>query len=71
MSHVDAAGLAALEEVAGSLRGDGIELAFARLKDPMQQRLGEIARGRSYPTVRAAVTACSAVGNTGTLASGR
>jgi MFS superfamily sulfate permease-like transporter len=34
MSHVDAAGLAALEDLSDSLRGEGIGLAFARLKQP-------------------------------------
>jgi sulfate permease, SulP family len=64
MSHVDAAGLAALEDLSDSLRGEGIGLAFARLKQPMrerlrrtqlEQRIGE----HLYPTVSAAVDACA------------
>ena len=52
MTHVDAAGLDALEEIATQLRRDGIELVYARLTGPMRERLGE-----GHPTVRAAVAA--------------
>jgi SulP family sulfate permease len=64
MSHIDAAGLAALEELSEGLRGEGIGLAFARLKQPMRERLSttrldERIGEHFHPTVRAAVDACA------------
>lgn len=68
MSHIDAAGLAALEELFESLRDEGIALAFARLKQPMRERLSatkldQRIGGHLHPTVSAAVEACA--GQTG------
>jgi hypothetical protein len=53
-----------LEERADSLRGEGIALAFARLKQPKRERLSatrldERIGEHLYPTVRAAVDACA------------
>jgi anti-anti-sigma regulatory factor len=67
MSHIDAAGLAVLEELAHSLRDRGIGLAFARLKQPMRERLSrtrldEWIGEHAHPTVRAAVDACTRQG---------
>jgi anti-anti-sigma regulatory factor len=64
MSHIDAAGLAALEELSDSFSGEGIGLAFARLKQPMREglsatKLDEPIGAHSHPTVRAAVDACA------------
>jgi len=52
MGAANAAGLDALDEIAGKLRRDGIELVYARLTGPMRERLGP-----GHPTVRAAVAA--------------
>ena len=52
MTHVDAAGMDALEAIEASLRKDGIALVYARLKGSPRERLGP-----GYPTVRAAVAA--------------
>jgi len=60
MTHVDTAGLQALEDMAGSLDDDGIALHFARVKDPIADRLADAAAGaRFHGTVRAAVEAAS------------
>jgi SulP family sulfate permease len=64
ITHVDSAGLAAMRELLRDLRHDGIAVAVARMKSPMQQRFDEdglsdeIGRERFHPTVRAAVEAC-------------
>ena len=58
MTHVDPAGLQALEDLAGSLDDDGIALHFARAKHPIADRLNECTPGaRFHGTVRAAVHA--------------
>ena len=61
LTHVDATGIHALQEISTSLEADRIAFAVARLKAPVQQRLTEadIAPERFYPTVRAAVEACA------------
>lgn len=64
MSYIDVAGLAALEELSDSLRDEGIGLAFARLKQPMRERLSrthleERIGEHLHPTVRVAVDACA------------
>jgi SulP family sulfate permease len=56
-THVDAAGLAALDEIEARLRGDGIELVYARLKGDPRDHLGP-----GFPTVRAAVAGSPAPG---------
>jgi sulfate permease, SulP family len=59
VTHVDATGLAALEDLVGALRKEGIELSVARAKTPLIARLAEAdLSGISFhPTVRAAVEA--------------
>jgi MFS superfamily sulfate permease-like transporter len=58
MTHVDAAGLQALKDLAGTLKDNGIALHFARAKQPIADRLAErVDRARSHGTVRAAVHA--------------
>jgi high affinity sulfate transporter 1 len=61
MSHVDAAGLDALQALVGELREDGVAVAVARVKGPVRQRLDDagataaIGSDNFFPTVRAAV----------------
>jgi MFS superfamily sulfate permease-like transporter len=68
MTHVDATGLETLRELALGLRNEDIRLAFARLKEGVRLQLDEadllttIGPGNFYPTVRAAVEACTANG---------
>jgi len=63
ITHVDATGLAALEDVANDLRRSEITLAMARLRTRMEEQLeaagvlDAIGRRHLYPTVRAAVDA--------------
>jgi high affinity sulfate transporter 1 len=58
MTHVDSAGLQALEDLAGTLEDDGIALHFARAKHPIADRLAERVDGAHFHgTVRAAVHA--------------
>jgi sulfate permease, SulP family len=59
VTHVDATGLAALEELLDTLREDGIELSLARAKSPLTARLAEVGLSGIplHPTVRAAVEA--------------
>jgi len=58
MTHVDSAGLQALEDLAGTLETDGIALHFARAKYPIGDRLAERLKGAGFHgTVRAAVHA--------------
>jgi MFS superfamily sulfate permease-like transporter len=58
MTHIDSAGLQALEDLAGTLDNDGIALHFARAKHPVADRMTEHAPGaRAHGTVRAAVQA--------------
>ena len=59
VTHVDATGLAALEDLVDALHKEGIKLSIARAKTPLTARLEQ--RGpsgiRLHPTVRAAVEA--------------
>jgi SulP family sulfate permease len=61
MTHVDATGLAALDELRDALRKEGVTFAVARAKSPLRRRLDEagltarIGEESFYPTVRAAV----------------
>jgi SulP family sulfate permease len=61
MTHVDATGLAALDELRETLRKEGVTFSVARAKSPLRKRLDEagltarIGEERFYPTVRAAV----------------
>jgi SulP family sulfate permease len=58
MTHIDSAGLQALEDLAGTLKDDGIALHFARAKYPIGDRVAERVNGaRFHGTVRAAVHA--------------
>jgi sulfate permease, SulP family len=59
VTHVDATGLAALEDLVGALRKEGIELSMARAKTPLTARLAETGLSGIpvHPTVRAAVEA--------------
>jgi sulfate permease, SulP family len=63
LSHLDATGVHALNELIGSLQAEGVTFVVARLKDPMQRTfrdaglLDAIGEGHVYPTVRAAVQA--------------
>jgi SulP family sulfate permease len=59
VTHVDSTGLAALDELVGGLRQDGIELSLARAKTPLTARLAEadLSGVPLHPTVRAAVEA--------------
>jgi SulP family sulfate permease len=59
VTHVDATGLAALEDLVDALRKEAIELSVARAKTPLTARLAEFGlTGISlHPTVRAAVEA--------------
>jgi MFS superfamily sulfate permease-like transporter len=58
MTHIDSAGLQALEDLAGTLDNDGIALHFARAKHPVADRMTEHAPGAPFHgTVRAAVHA--------------
>jgi high affinity sulfate transporter 1 len=60
MTHVDSAGLQALEDLVGTLASDGIALHFARAKHPIGDRLAERLDGaRFHGTVRAAVRAAT------------
>jgi sulfate permease, SulP family len=62
MTHVDSAGLQALEDLAGTLDADGIELHFARAKHPIEERVAERVNGAHFHgTVRAAVQSAMGV----------
>jgi len=64
VTHADSTGLAALEQLTGDLRDDGITLVVARLRTRMEQSFelagvtDAIGREHFYPSVRAAVEAC-------------
>jgi SulP family sulfate permease len=68
VGHVDSAGLEALAQIGESLERDGIGLAVARMKSPIEKQLREggvvekIGRERFYGTVQAAIQACVASG---------
>jgi high affinity sulfate transporter 1 len=59
VTHIDATGLAALEDLVDRLRKEGIELSVARAKTPLTARLAEFGLSGIplHPTVRAAVEA--------------
>jgi sulfate permease, SulP family len=63
ITHVDAAGLAAIDSLLDALARDGISIVVARMKSPMRERFdaagltARIGARRFYPTVRAAVAA--------------
>jgi sulfate permease, SulP family len=61
VTHVDATGLAALEDLLGRLGKDGITMSVARAKSPLAARLSELgfAGLALHPTVRAAVEAAT------------
>ena len=64
VTHVDAAGVAAIRDLAQHLGDDGTTLVFARVKSPLRARFDEvglteeIGERHFQPTVRAAVEAC-------------
>jgi high affinity sulfate transporter 1 len=66
LSHLDATGTGALEELIRSFQADGVAFVFARIKTPMHHKLEEagivelVGPDHLYPTVRAAVAACPA-----------
>jgi MFS superfamily sulfate permease-like transporter len=59
VTHVDATGLAAVDDLVDQLRKEGIELSVARAKTPLTARLAEFGPSGIplHPTVRAAVEA--------------
>jgi sulfate permease, SulP family len=65
VTHVDAAGLAAIRDLAQELRDDDATVVFARVKSPLRRRFDEvglteeIGERHFHPTVRAAVEACA------------
>ena len=48
MTHVDSAGLQALEDLSGTLENDGITLHFARAKHPIADRVAERVTGARF-----------------------
>jgi MFS superfamily sulfate permease-like transporter len=68
ITHADATGLEALLDVTNDLRRDEITLVVARLRTRMEEllevagALDTIGRPHLYPTVRAAVDACTGTG---------
>jgi sulfate permease, SulP family len=64
MTHVDSAGLAAIDELVRDLRRDGITIVVARMRSAIRQQLDEVGLSEQLgldhfcPTVRAAVAAC-------------
>jgi anti-anti-sigma regulatory factor len=75
--HADSTGLEGLEQLTKDLRRDEITLVVARLRTRMQEQFElagvteTIGRERFYPTVEAAVRACSAAaGRAGAGATG-
>jgi SulP family sulfate permease len=66
MTHIDVTGLEELRALARDLRREGVTLVFARLKEGMRARLQDAGLTETpglehfYPTVRAAVEACTA-----------
>ena len=66
MTHVDATGVEALDDLERLLARDGITLLLARMKGPLEARLEGTTFGatmgaeRRFPTVRAAVEYCVA-----------
>ena len=66
MTHVDATGVEALQDLDRLLEQDGITLLFARMKGVLEARIegtkldGSLGQDRRFPTVRAAVEYCVA-----------
>jgi SulP family sulfate permease len=66
ITHIDSAGLAAIDELTRDLAREGVTIVVARLTSGMRQRFDEggvtasIGPARFHPTVRAAVAACRA-----------
>jgi MFS superfamily sulfate permease-like transporter len=66
ITHIDSAGLGAIDELTRDLARQGVTIVVARLKSGMRQRFDEdgvtasIGLARFHPTVRAAVAACRA-----------
>jgi MFS superfamily sulfate permease-like transporter len=66
ITHIDVAGLEAIDELTRDLARAGVTIVVARLKSGMRQRFDEggvtaaIGPTRFFPTVRAAVAACRA-----------
>jgi high affinity sulfate transporter 1 len=66
VTHVDSTGAEALSELVTSLRGDGVRLVVAKLKRIPKRTFDEsglsetIGADRFYPTIAAAVEACTA-----------
>jgi MFS superfamily sulfate permease-like transporter len=66
VTHVDATGVEALEDLERLLARDGITLLLARMKGPLEARLegtsfgATMSQERRFPTVRAAVEYCVA-----------
>jgi SulP family sulfate permease len=64
VTHVDATGVQALEDLERLLARDGITLLLARMKGPLEARLegtsfgATMSQERRFPTVRAAVEYC-------------
>jgi sulfate permease, SulP family len=69
VTHVDATGVAALEDLERLLARDGITLLLARMKGPLEARLegtsfgASMGQDRRFATVRAAVEYCVAHGS--------
>ncbi len=65
LTHVDAAGARALDQLVRELKKEDVGLCVARMKAPVSDRLEKpgvveaIGRDRFFPTVRAAVAACA------------
>jgi sulfate permease, SulP family len=65
VTHVDAAGIAAIRDLADELGDENATLVFARVKSPLRGRFDEVGLTEAigerhfYPTVRAAVGACA------------
>ena len=76
VTHVDATGVAALEDLERLLARDGITLLLARMKGPLEARLegtsfgASMGQDRRFPTVRAAVEYCVAQGSASGAAPG-
>jgi len=65
ITSVDVTSSDALAELAQQLKGDGIELCFAELKDPVKDKLKrfglftELGEARFFPTIDSAVASLS------------
>jgi MFS superfamily sulfate permease-like transporter len=76
MTHVDATGVEALDDLDRLLEQNGITLLFARMKGVLEARIEgtgldeSIGQDRRFPTVRAAVEYCVAHAEGGAPAPG-